>query len=302
MRALSSSALVNVSSAQGHALALAAGNAVLDENALREVPRQREFLAAVREGAASALDDLMAEIWLSLASEPRFALVRSLPVEHAAGILVALSAGLGSIVEPYNQSWSRVIRHIIPAADKAGGGRTLNEYLHTDGTDWAQPNDYTCLFCIRPDKNGGGRSRLFDVADVMNGVAEAGMIQSLTEQSVPWRLADELGGGVHWAPILQHDSDPAIRWLRYTVAKSWQDGLVSKDFRLDSLMDWFEKLLEASDASYDFALSPGDLLFVDNSRCLHARSEISDPARSGRELLRTKVISDDHDASRPVRP
>jgi alpha-ketoglutarate-dependent taurine dioxygenase len=296
MRNLDSESLVCVPSAQGHALAAAVGNITLNEDDLREVSRQREFLEAVRDGAVSALADLMGEIRQALVCQPRFTVVRGLPVEHAAGILVALSAELGEIVEPYNQPWSRVIRHIVPAADKASGGRTLNEYLHTDGTDWARPNDYTCLFCVQSDLSGGGRSRLLDVADVISDIAEAEMLQSLAAQPVPWRVADELGGGVHWAPIIQDSGDPAIRWLRYTIAKSWQDGLVPWDSGLDTLIDWFEKLLEASGAAYNFILSPGDILFVDNTCCLHARSGITDPARSGRELLRTKVIAGNHDA------
>jgi Taurine catabolism dioxygenase TauD, TfdA family len=295
MRDLGSESVVHVTQAQSRAIADATRHVGFDDAALRQVARQREFVDGVRGRAGPAVDDLVLEMRRRLAAKPWFTVARGLPAEQASGVLVALSARFGEIVEPYNQPWSRMVRHIIPATDKHGGSRTLNEFLHTDGTDWVRPNDYTCLLCVHPDNGGGGRSLLLDIDAIVSEAEDLGVLGDLTTQPVPWRVADELGGGVHWEPVVRDGNDPVIRWLRYTVAKSWEDGLAHPDPGLHYLLDRFERLIEGSRAAFGFMLRAGDVLVVDNARCLHARSAIMDPARSARELRRTKVIRRDQD-------
>ncbi|MQB01870.1 MAG: hypothetical protein GEU78_16585 [Actinobacteria bacterium] len=59
---------------------------------------------------------------------------------------------------------------------------------------------------------------------------------------------------------------------------------------LDALLS-FESALETAPGGLEFALRPGDLLLVDNARCLHARTAVSNPQHSDRLLLRTKVVT-----------
>jgi len=83
---------------------------------------------------------------------------------------------------------------------------------------------------------------------------------------------------------------PHIRWLRYTVTLSEEEGLASppKDITNDLLT--FEQVVGNCHGVVRMRLQVGDLLLIDNGRSLHARTAIRDPAGSTRELLRTKVM------------
>jgi alpha-ketoglutarate-dependent taurine dioxygenase len=284
--------LVSVRPTQAAQLSGSLATFEVDDEALSEPAYQETILASVREAAGASFDDLAEEAGKRLAEPPWFLTIRGLPAERATPLLVAVSATLGTLVEPYRQPWSRVVRHIVPSRDRAVDGRVLNEFLHTDGTDWAQPNDYTCLFCVRPDQSQDGESRLLDVATLLDEAAaapNARLAERLASRAVPWRIADELGGGVHWEPAI-NIAAPHVRWLRYTVTLSHEDGIaLLPDDELKDLLA-FEQLVENCRGVLRTRLQEGDLLLIDNGRSLHARTPIRNPAASTRELRRTKVL------------
>jgi hypothetical protein len=265
----------------------------IDDTALASPAYQAKVLADVREAAGDGFDELIENLRQWLLEAPWIVIVRGLPVAVATPILVAVSASLGELVEPYRQPWSRVIRHIVPSRDRAIEGRVLNELLHTDGTDWVRPNDYTCLFCVRrPDRAQDGVSRLLDAATLLDELSSepaARIVSRLADEPMPWRVADELGGGVHWEPPLQLNP-PQIRWLRYTITLSHDDGLAKIAEETLSDLAHFEHLVEGCRRTTSLRLDAGDLLLIDNTRSLHARTPIADPLGSTRELLRTKVM------------
>lgn len=264
----------------------------VDDRELTNPAYQEAILAEVQEAAGAAFDDLAQEAGKRMADPPWFLIVRGLPASRATPLLVAVSAALGRLVEPYGQPWSRVVRHIVPSRDRTVDGRVLNEFLHTDGTDWIRPNDYTCLFCVRPDQSRDGESLLLDVAtllDEMTAEPAAGVVHRLASQAVPWRIADELGGGVHWEPPIDLAAQH-IRWLRYTVTLSGKEGLASLPADTANDLLAFEQAVGNCRGVARMQLQAGDLLLLDNGRSLHARAAIRDPAGSARELLRTKVM------------
>jgi hypothetical protein len=194
-----------------------------------------------------------------------------------------MTCGLGNLVEPYQQDWSRLVRRISPAKDRlVGEYGVLNEKLHTDGTDWPDPNDLTCLLCVRPDGDGGGRSRLLSEGAIRE-VSEPWA--DLLADPLPWAIAEELGGGIHWAPVL---SDGGVRWLRFTVDEARRRG-ASVSEEVSSKLDEFARALEAARSLIEIDLNAGDLLIIDNRRCLHARSPVAGQDSSQRFLLRVKV-------------
>jgi Taurine catabolism dioxygenase TauD, TfdA family len=264
----------------------------IDDAALFKVTYQADLLAQVQEAAGDVFGDLADRVSHRLAEPPWFLIVRGLPAARATPILVAMSAHLGEMVEPYRQPWSRVVRHIVPSRDRVVDGRVLNEFLHTDGTDWPRPNDYTCLFCVRPDQRQDGESRLLDMSTLLDNLTSPSamrLVERLATEPVPWRVADELGGGAHWEPVLDLAS-PGIRWLRYTIVLCGEEEIapLSKDL-LDDLLA-FEQLVENCGGTAHTRLQAGDLMLIDNSRALHARTPIRDSAQSTRELRRTKVM------------
>jgi hypothetical protein len=264
----------------------------INDGMLVERSYQMSIVDQVSAAAGQAFDDLVGQILGSLATTPQHVLVRGLPPAQATQILVSISAVLGRLLEPVQEPWSRVVRTIVPTQDRSVDGLVLNEYLHTDGTDWAKPNDYTCLFCVKPDQNNGGVSRLLllDVLlDQLSSKSSADLLNRVVDRPLPWRIADGLGGGTHWAPAIELAPLTQIRWLRSTILLSDEDELAKLDDDLLDDLHRLEVLIEQCPATLETPLAAGDLLIINNRRCLHARTPITSPASSERELRRTKV-------------
>ncbi len=255
---------------------------------LRVSDTQRLVFDHFRSRVGAAFVDLVQGIRVSVARPPYVALVRGLPADDSDTLLAAISAALGSMVEPYQQAHSRIVRHITPGTERLRDDRPLNEFLHTDSTDWPQPNDATCLFCVRADQNGGGQSRLLDVDALVEEMSRANLLTQMEQESLPWRIADELGGGVVWEPVLRRGELLTVRWLRYTVEQAYSEEPV--DERLHAFLSAFEHRLETSPAVLEFLLAPGDCCIMDNRRVLHGRTAIFGAESSQRLLLRTKVM------------
>jgi Taurine catabolism dioxygenase TauD, TfdA family len=291
MRELTAEHLLTVSASQERALDAAASDVQIDDGALYASENQEKVISRIREAAGGAFDDLVAEVRHRLSTPTGFLVVRGLPATRGSAMLVAVSAALGELVEPYRRRWSKMIRPIVPARELRKNGRVLNDFLHTDGTDWAQPNDYTCLFCVRPDSGGQGRSRLLNLDALLNDPSPRmrRLLDEMAGLSLPWRLADELGGTVHRAPAVDADRSQ-IRWLRYTVDQALAEHPTALSPETARLLLDFEVELEVCAGTVETLLRKGDLLIVDNKRCLHARTPIADPQASDRELHRTKVV------------
>jgi hypothetical protein len=283
----------------GHGAALAVAEAAErlpphEDHELRSATVQHILRDALRSVGGDIVDALVGAIHKRLERPPHFAVVTGLSVARADLLLVALSRFLGVCVEPYRESWSRLVRHIEARCERlVHRGRTLNEFLHTDGTDWPTPNDYTCLLCVRQDQRGVGESLLIDAEDLIDEIewraVGASAVQVLRTEPLPWKIADSLGGGVLWEPAL---SERGLRWLRYTVDLALAEPDVSLEPRVIAALDATDAAIEASSRIYRVGLAPGDLLVVDNHRCLHGRTPIMHSESSQRLLLRTKVARD----------
>lgn len=201
---------------------------------------------------------------------------------------VALSASLGTLVEPFGADPYGVVAPLRPSSDRIDAGQALNEMLHTDGTHWPTPNDFTCLYCIRADEAGGGRSLVLPQEQFAEAVLNAlGKVEGdrFLFRSQPWDIAEELGGGTLHAPVL---TEAGVRWMGFTLLKStsgpskWEQELRQEILRI-------ECELSQQSGTISILLEPGDVLFVNNKRSLHARTAINQPAASQRLLLRAKV-------------
>lgn len=220
---------------------------------------------------------------------PYFVVVRGVPLTAPDMFFVALTSSIGEPIDPYKQSWSRLLYRIRPRNDAlAAGGGVLNEHLHTDGTDWPTPNSMTCLLCERPDQNGGGRSRLLPINRLRDHVraTDESLLGLLATTPVPWSVMDSLGGGVRTDTVLTEDR---VRWLRHTIESAVAGG-AEIDQRVAAVLDRFEKLVDECPTATDVLLEPGDLLLLNNAKCLHARTPVADPAKSARTMSRIKIM------------
>lgn len=261
-----------------------------DDAALRGAEVQAALRSQLRASCPDDFPRLVEEIHLRLARAPFCALVRGLRFDGRGLLFVAITSAFGDMVEPSRQSQAAFVRPIRPATDrKEYGYGALNEQLHTDSTDWPNPNDFTCLLCERPDQNGGGETRLLDQDELLRGLrAEYGpeVIESLRREPAPWRLADELGGGVAWSPVV---SGQGIRYMKYTIDLTLEEQSVRLSRELSSALEAVSHTTRTSEGVTGLALEADDLLLINNKRCLHARTAIPSPEQSRRLLWRVKV-------------
>ena len=104
---------------------------------------------------------------------------------------------------------------------------------------------------------------------------------------MPWRLAEYLGGGIVWRPILTRKS---VRWRRYTIdAALAGDGVEVPDAVVE-MLDAVEGAIAAAERVIRFVLGPGELLMMDNHRAIHARTALGRTDRpSNRLMLRSWI-------------
>jgi hypothetical protein len=251
-------------------------------------PRNRTAARETMLKVWPGLADLARRIDELLDLPPYAVMLRNVPVEAPETFFVALTGSLGRITEPYRQSWSRTVHHIRPQTDVPVAGRgVLNQYLHTDGTHWPRRNDLTCLLCLGADQNDGGRTRLlaYDrLVDELKNERPA-ILKTLSTTSVPWQLDKNLGGAIEYAPVF---ADGGFRWLKYTIDQAVEAGAAISPEAADAVRK-LEPFVESCPGVYEFALRPGDLIIVNNRRCMHARTPIPEPATSHRHLARIKV-------------
>jgi hypothetical protein len=250
---------------------------------------QKQLCQQIRSASPLGFDWLVSEIQDRIFKVPYFSYIKGLQFDRNNLLFVALSSALGNVVEPYNQPWSRLVRSIEPSTDLVFTNRSVNERLHTDGTDWQYPNDLTCLVCLRPDQNGGGISKLMDI-ETLTAELQANFGRSSLETfhtcSIPWRIADELGGGVTFKPVLSENS---MRWSYYTISRAINEGLASLPGEVTNIISLVEDWLNTTSNIFYLPMQTNDLLIVSNNLCLHGRTEVKNSNSSKRLFLRTKI-------------
>jgi alpha-ketoglutarate-dependent taurine dioxygenase len=248
---------------------------------------QHDVHRHLRRAGGAAIDKLESTLRLAVEHDPHAAVVRGLAPDESCCLLVGLSWSLGVCLGTTGEPHHHSVRVVEPASEsRTSSALRLQEALHTDGTNWPTPNDFTLLQCIRADGGGGGRSRILSATALASAVeAQLGpaALRAAQETPLPWAVADELGGGVCWrAPLGE-----GVRWLRYTIDMGAELVPQPPAREVLRLVDSLEGVI-AETTQAEFALEPGDTLVIDNRRCLHGRSPI-ESRESERLLLRTKV-------------
>ena len=257
---------------------------------------QAEVRDTLRSDCRLGYDTLVSEVTGLLAREPYCVLVTGLEFDPGNRLFVGLNRAFGELVaRPYKAPRAQLVHYIQPATDikTIDGQQTETERLHTDTADWAEPAAIISMVCVRPDRQGGGRSQLLEVGNLRREVAcklGSSTIDCLEQQPVPWRIATFQGGGVVWKPVLTASS---VRWRRYTI----DAALAMEDIRLPEAqvraLDAFDDLIAKTDRVIDFLMAEGELLFLDNRRNLHSRTALAGGYQtSGRLMLRSWIRSE----------
>jgi hypothetical protein len=249
----------------------------------------RSVQEAYRAEVASLLGDVGQSILKyvdgRLRQAPHWALVRGLPSELAQTLLVGLTAALGDLCSAASEE---ALREIRPATDiRTPATGILNEFLHTDSPNWPNPNDLTCLFCVRPDQFGGGATRILSIENLFSALQRshcgADALCFLQNTKVLWQAGPGFGMQI-FEDFVFHDSK--LRWLRMVIQEAI-GGHLEKTLR--AALDEVERTIEGGSTCERFFMQSGDLLILDNRRCLHARTSTPFEEQSQRLVLRTKI-------------
>lgn len=246
---------------------------------------------SIREANPDGFDSLVDSIKERLRVRPYCALVSGLRFDEGNRLFVALNRAFGELVaRPYEKPRAQLVHYIQPQTDigSARGGRE-SERLHTDCADWETPVELISMVCVNADKAGGGRSRVLDVDAIRTDIAErlgAATLKLFEDEPAPWQLATHLGGGVAWRPVL---TEKAVCWRRYTIDLALRREGASLSEEMLRALDEFERVVTDSTATLDFMMREGELLFSDNTRTIHARTPLADPAASTRLMIRSWI-------------
>lgn len=252
---------------------------------------QAHVHAEIRAHCRDGFDWLIGSIAERLAQWPYCVLIHGLSFDEGNRLLVALNRAFGELVAlPYQKPRAQLVHYVQPATDiPSPRGGHESERLHTDTTDWEVPVDLISMVCMRPDPNGGGRSRILDFdsvrSEVMNSLG-TNFLKVLETELVPWRLNDCFGGGLRWRTVL---TETGMCWRRHSInlALDSKEAKLSND--VSRILDDFEKLLNSSTGTFDFLMEEGQFLVSNNLRTIHARTPINNGAASERLMIRSWV-------------
>jgi len=248
-------------------------------------------LDSIRSSNTDAFDELIHAIRERLAQRPYCALISGLHFDHGNRLFVAINRAFGELVaRPYEKPRAQLVHYIQPQTDlpSARGGRE-SERLHTDTADWETPVELISMICVNADTAGGGRSQILDVDTARTEVSEHlgdDTLELLETKPVPWQLAPYHGGGVKWRNVLTENT---MCWRRYTINLALTDEGATLSDETTRALDGFEQVVTNTRQKVDFLMNEGELLFSDNTRTIHARTPLADPATSNRLMIRSWI-------------
>lgn len=283
---------INVSKSLASELLRAAERLPLyDNKEFYSTALQKSVLDSIRSSNPDGFDELTGMISERLTQRPYCALVSGLQFDEGNRLFVAINRAFGELVaRPYEKPRAQLVHYIQPQTDiPSARGGLESERLHTDTADWETPVELISMTCVNADRAGGGRSRILDVDTVRAEVEKqigAGTLQLLDTEPVPWQLAPYFGGGVAWRTVL---TDETICWRRYTINLALTSEGATLSEEMERALDGLEQVVMSNTGTVDFLMREGELLFSDNTRTIHARTPLSDPATSNRLMIRSWI-------------
>ena len=294
MITLKEDAIIEVSHALAHQLLVASERLPAFNNQdYYESANQKVVYHKIKQSCFPEFDNLIDQIKVKLKNPPYSVLVKGLLFDQHYRVLVALNSAFGLLVaRPFNKETPRaqLIHHIQPQSDIKNNQisdkekvdcltapRKLTEKLHIDGADRPEPIRFVSMQCVRQDTDGEGRSRIMDSHGFKTMLQEDGVSQEffdlLKSQKVPRKIADYFGGGIRWQTILEEDR---ICWRRYTFDLALAEKGVKISNEMINLIERIDQLINKNENHViEFSMNTGDFLIVDNHRCLHARTAIT---------------------------
>ncbi|HWT03210.1 MAG TPA: TauD/TfdA family dioxygenase [Pyrinomonadaceae bacterium] len=253
---------------------------------------QEQVRRDVRAVSPEGFDWLVGSIGERVARWPYCVLLGGLRFDEGNRVFVAVNRSFGEMVAlPYKKPRAQLVHYIQPATDihSPRGGRE-SERLHTDAANWAVPIELISMVCVRPDRQGGGRSRVLDVDAVRDEVRSRlgdKTLETLETEPVPWRMSPLCGGGLRWRTVLTKSG--RMCWRRDVINLALELDGVGLSREVLALLDEFERVITGTARTLDFLLGAGEMLFSDNTRTIHSRTPIVNADASNRLMIRSWI-------------
>jgi hypothetical protein len=192
-------------------------------------------------------------------------------------VATAILAELAVPFQPFTR-WP-LWKEIGTSLDAIPGRSTGTGYnaFHMDLVNATRPPDYTTLLCIRPDPLGGGPSILSDARAAVSRLTPSSRALLADKAYRYGSFYDLSDVGGEYTPFAVLDNEPAdTGFVRFTAKMLAEPGLQEAHA---SAARELAGHLPAGQTS--FTLQRGDLLIMNQHRCLHGR----EPLGTGQEDL-----------------
>lgn len=175
--------------------------------------------------------------------------------------------------------------------------QTMNEATyHTDTQYFATPEEYFALFCVVSDEQGKGTNTLIDGLDIAKQIDEdLPHVSRVLKRDYPFRVPTVFTSSGNnndieliQAPIFTDDGK--VRYRRDTLMEAAALPEVGLSEEQMQAIDVLEEYLKQAQ-TYEHHLQPGEAIFINNHRLLHARTPYDNPDR----LLYRVRMRDDRD-------
>ncbi len=238
--------------------------------------------------ARAACRDALADVARALEAGRGFAIIEGIPPgRHAPPPMQAVYWLVGQALgEPIAQNVQGTLLYDVrdTGQDLAAGARfSVTSYessFHTDNSFGEGVADYVGLLCLQVARSGGinhlvsGRSVL--------GVLRAESPEALAVLSQPFHV--ERRGGTRpgeaptiLRPVIEDGPDgPVFRYLRYWIEAGHQRAGVPLTAAQRQALDALDGVLRRPELRVEFALRPGQMLFLNNRWLLHNRTAFED--------------------------
>lgn len=162
---------------------------------------------------------------------------------------------------------------------------------HTDTQYFEKPEKYMSLWCINPDKNGGGESGLLDGRMLLKEIEKRyghDVINVLTRPVFPFRVpsvftnkGNDENAEIYYGSIfdLSNNSKPFIRYRRETLEKGVIAAGISLSKEQMYALQCVENVIQDTNLEFKCLLEKGDVIFADNHELLHMRTYFDDLER-----------------------